>query len=148
MAKKYVMLAFFILSCALGLAAHKKAARDSAAVIITFNNNSNQNQPVDSVLVIFDKCDLSGAGIVRQVFYPVNNKIAVVIPKGKYFVDVYCLKGRQKEHFGTILQTKQDRDNQLLFKLKESAFFTPGMVKLPEEKIDLANLSITRSYNR
>jgi hypothetical protein len=146
MLKKYLMSAFFILSCALVLAAHKKTYRDSASVIITFNNQSNQDKPLDSVLVIFDKCDLSGAGIVRQVFYPVGNRIAVVIPKGRYFVDVYCLQGPQKEHFGTILHTRGKRNNKLLFKLRETAFFTPGMVSFPEERIDFANLSITRSF--
>jgi hypothetical protein len=144
MLKKFFLMALSILSCALVLAAHKKVIRDSADVVITFNNNSNQDKPVDSVLVIFDKYDLSGAGIVKQVFYPVGNQIAVVIPKGKYFVDVYCLQGPEKEHFGAVLKARRKKRNKLLFRLRPSAFFTPGMVILPEEKIDLANLSITR----
>jgi hypothetical protein len=145
MVKKYVLMALFILTCALGLAAHKKGTQDSTSVIITFNNNSNNNRSVDSVLVIFDKCDLSGAGVVKQVFYPVNNRIDMIIPKGKYYVDVYCLKGRHKEHFGTVIKARVNKNNKLSFTLQESVFFTPGMVTLPEEKIDPANLSITRS---
>ena len=140
-------MALSILSCALGLAAHKKAVRDSAAIIISFNNNSNQDKPIDSVFVIFDKWDLSGAGIVKQVFYPVNNRIALIIPKGKYYVDVYCLKGRRREHFGTIFKAKLNKKNILFFKLEEAELFMPGSVQFPQEKIDFGNLSITRSFS-
>jgi hypothetical protein len=147
MLKKYILMALSILSCVLGLAAHKRAIKDSAAIIITFNNNSNEDKPVDSVLVIFDKWDLSGAGIVKQVFYPVNNRIALVIPKGKYYVDVYCLTGRLKEHFGTVIKARLNKKNILFFKLKASELFMPGRVKFPEEKIDFANLSVTRYYS-
>jgi len=144
MFKKYILMALSILSCALGLAAHKRAIRDTTAVVIAFNDNSSQNWPVDSVFIIFDRCDLSGAGVVKQVFYPVNNRIDMIIPKGDYYVDIYCIRGRLKEHFGTILKARPNKNNKLFFKLSESSMFTPGMVRLPEEKFDMANLSVTR----
>src|ERR1700727_2238796 len=47
----------------------------------------------DSVLVIFDRCDHTGAGIVFKVFKAdLDNGITVPeVPAGKYFVTVQCL---------------------------------------------------------
>ena len=57
------------------------------------DNTVNKNNTVDSVLVILDKFDHSGAGIVTKVFYPgANNQIVIEgLPAGKYYAEIYVL---------------------------------------------------------
>lgn len=117
--------------------------RDSATIIILLDNFSNQNELIDSVYLIFDRYDHTGAGIIKQVCHPVNNALEVTVPKGKYYINVFCLGIYKDKHFDVILNAKSRRKNQLLLKLDPSSFFIPGMVSMPEEKVDFGNLSVT-----
>jgi hypothetical protein len=143
--KRFTILILLILSCAIGQAIQRKADRDSTAIIITLNNNSNHNKPVDSVYIILDRYDRTGAGIVKQVFYPINNKISFSIPKGKYYVDIFCLGLHDKEHFGKIINAKSNKGSKLALKLRSYAPYTPGLAFIPKEKIDFTHLSILKS---
>ena len=113
-------------------------------MLIKLDNCFNNNLPVDSVLLIFDKYDRTGAGIIKQIFYPHDNYFEVTVPKGKYFVDLFCLGLYADKHFDIILRAKSNKKIELQVKLNPSAFFTPGFTFIPEEKIDLSNLSVTR----
>ncbi|HEV3251032.1 MAG TPA: hypothetical protein VGZ71_08785, partial [Puia sp.] len=97
--------------------------------------------------IILDRYDRTGAGIVKRVFYPVNNKIALSIPTGKYFVDIFCLGTIGKEHFGKIINAKSNRNSKMIFKLRGSAPYTPGLVSIPQEKVNFARLSILKSHS-
>ena len=94
-------------------------------VTIKLNNSRNKTFLVDSVLVIFDRYDLSGAGIVKKVYYPVNNMISIEeVPEGRYYIDVFCM-GTKKYYFkhqGFIYKGK----NKLAFKLPRAEVFIPG----------------------
>jgi hypothetical protein len=144
--KKSIILSFALLSCTACLLGQNRSNKDSATVIITLDNVSNQNKEIDSIYLVFDSYDRSGAGIVKQVFHPVNNKIALLVPKGKYYVDLYCLGTFNDRRFNQVIIARRKRLNRLSVKLKYEAFFTPGFVDIPKEQIDLANLSVTR-YN-
>jgi hypothetical protein len=143
--KRSTILILLVLSCAIGQAIQRKADRDSTAIIITLNNNSNDNKPVDSVYIIMDRYDRTGAGIIKQVFYPINNKISFSIPKGKYYVDIFCLGLHDKEHFGKIINAKSNKGSKLALKLRGYAPYIPGMAFIPKEKIDFTHLSIMKS---
>lgn len=129
--------------------AHREAIKDSATILINLDNISNNNNPVDSVFVIFDRYDRSGAGIVKKVFYPVNNKIELIVPRGKYYVDLYCLGIYKRRHFDRIIIARPKKRNRLFFKIGAQPLYTPGLVSMPKEKIDPGNLLITKysSYN-
>ncbi len=132
-----------LLSGFLAKSAPQPELRDSATIIIQLDNFSNKNELIDSVYLIIDRYDRTGAGIVKRVCHPVNNALVVTVPKGKYFINVFCLGLYKDKHFDVILNAKSRRKNQLLLKLDPSSFFIPGMVSLPEEKVDFGNLSIT-----
>jgi hypothetical protein len=117
--------------------------RDSATIIIQLDNFSNNNELIDSIYLILDRYDHTGAGVIKQVFHPVNNSLVLRVPKGKYYINIFCLGPYKDKRFDTILNAKSRRRNQLLLKLDPSSFFTPGMVSMPEEKIDFGNLSVT-----
>jgi len=62
----------------------QKRHKDSVSLTIHLNNKANDQAQVDSVYLIFDRYDLSGAGLVKKVYHPVNNTIRVEeLTKGK-----------------------------------------------------------------
>jgi hypothetical protein len=128
--------------CILGLSAPKNALKDSATVIILLENSTTSGLSIDSVYLIFDRYDRTGAGVVKKVYYPVNNKLELAVPKGKYFIDVFCL-GNCNKHFNRILKAKRNKGIMLRLKTEESSLYTPGLASIPIEKIDFTNLSIT-----
>ena len=72
-----------------GQVSAQKSSPDSLSVTIFLKN---RNVIVDSVFIIFDRFDLTGAGVVKKVYYPSDNKIVIdKVPKGKYYVDVHCI---------------------------------------------------------
>ena len=126
-------------------AQHKKRA-DSVRVIIELNNELNQKAPVDSVIVIFDRYNLSGAGTIKNVYYPVNNKVVIEnVPEGKFYITVICL-GIYKDSFTEIsyVYEKRRNKNSFNFRLKNAEAYNPDDVFIPVEKIDPLNLLIHR----
>jgi hypothetical protein len=112
-------------------------ATKAAGVNYTFSidNTVNKNTAVDSVLVILDKFDRSGAGIVRKVFYPdANNQVVIEdLPAGKYYAEIYVL-GLYKKHFSTIIYTeKATKKNKVSLQLDYKDVYTPGSANIPAE---------------
>ena len=89
-------------------------AKDSGTVTITLQNASDKLSKIDSVYVIFDRYDLRGAGIIKKVFYPDReNQIRVNLPKGKYFITIYCLGIYNKESFDRITSAKSNKNRNI-----------------------------------
>ncbi|MEO6315221.1 MAG: hypothetical protein ABIU63_08245 [Chitinophagaceae bacterium] len=99
------------------------------------DNTVNKNNAVDSVLVILDKYDRSGAGIVTKVFYPGAGNMVVItdLPAGKYYAEVYVL-GLYKKHFSAVIATeKAGKKNKATLHMDYKDVYTPGNVILPAE---------------
>ena len=127
-------------------AQHKKRA-DSVRVTIELNNELNKKAPVDSVIVIFDRYNLSGAGTIKKVYYPIDNKVVIEnVPEGKFYITVICL-GIYKDNFTEIsyVYEKRRNKNSFNFRLKKNAEpYDPEDISIPSEKIDPLNLLILR----
>jgi hypothetical protein len=99
------------------------------------DNAVNKNNTVDSVLVILDKFDHSGAGVVKKVFYPdaANQVVIEDLPAGKYYAEIYVL-GLYKKHFSTVIYTeKSNRKNKVHLQLDYKDVYTPGNAHIPAE---------------
>jgi hypothetical protein len=96
--------------------------------------------------LIFDRYDLTGAGVIKRICHPVNNAIELTVPKGKYFINVFCLGLYKDKHFDAIINANNHKRTELLLKVEPTSFFIPGFVSFPKEKIDFGNLSVT-SYS-
>ena len=123
-----------------------KIAGKSSSVNYTLHidNAVNSNNTVDSVLVILDKFDRSGAGIVTKVFYPdaSNHFIIEDLPAGKYYAEIYVM-GLYKKHFSSVIKAKKSvRNNTANLKLDYSDVYMPGSASIPEENVKLF------AYNR
>ncbi len=111
----------------------------SVSYSIQLDNSVNKNNNVDSVLIILDKFDHTGAGIVRKVFYPdADNKVIIEdLPVGKYYAEIYVL-GIYKKHFSTIIDTEKiirKNKKKEIFRLDYADVYFPGSVEIPAEDV-------------
>jgi hypothetical protein len=118
-------------------------SRDTSTVTITIQNASDKLSKIDSVFLIFDRYDLRGAGVIRKVFYPdLENKIHISVPKGKYYINIYCLGIYNKESFDRILFAKPNKNHKIFLRLQESALFQLGLARMPADHFDPSHLAI------
>ena len=99
------------------------------------DNTVNKNSTVDSVLVILDKFNLSGAGVVAKVFYPgTNNKIVIEnLEAGKYYADIYVL-GVYQKHFSSVIHPgKSSGKYGGKLRLDFIDMYSPGQAAIPPE---------------
>lgn len=120
---------------------------DSGTVVITLENSSDRQSRIDSVYLIFDRYDKRGAGIIKQVFYPVNNQVQIKVPIGTYYVNIFCLGIYNHAGFDRVLTAKSRHIHKIFLRLQASALFTPGMVEIPIEKWDPSHLAILQLHN-
>jgi hypothetical protein len=117
--------------------------KDSSTVTIMLQNASDKLSKIDSVFIIFDRYDLRGAGVVKKVFYPdLENKIQVCLPKGKYYINIYCLGIYNKESFDRIVYAKASKNHNIFLRLQESALFHQGNIRMPVDHFDPSHLAI------
>jgi hypothetical protein len=112
---------------------------------ISFFNHISGNLHNDSVLVIFDKFDHSGAGVIKKIFYPNAQNIIEVtgVPAGKYFVTVQCL-GLHHDFMERVYRVFKRKTRTLKVKLEDCEAFSKEKVVIPDQRMDLAELSITK----
>jgi hypothetical protein len=117
--------------------------KDSSTVTIMLQNASDKLSKIDSVFLIFDRYDLRGAGVIKKVFYPdVENKIRVCLPKGKYYINIYCLGIYNKESFDRIVYAKPSKNHNIYLRLQASALFHQGDIRIPSDHFDPSHLAI------
>ena len=117
--------------------------KDSGSVTIMLQNASDKLSKIDSVFVIFDRYDLRGAGVIKRVFYPdIDNKIRVSLPKGKYYINIYCLGIYNKESFDRIVYAKPSKNHNIFLRLQASALFHQGDIRMPTDHFDPSHLAI------
>ena len=130
--------------------AQKKKNTDSVRVTLRFNNHVNNNLPLDSVYVILDRWDLSGAGMVKKMYQPKDNVIVLdKVPRGKYYIDVFCL-GIYQQTFSEVSWVYNNRKNgnTFSFRMKESEVYSDSTVRIPPQRIDWMKLTVlnNRTY--
>ena len=86
----------------------------------------------DSVLIIFDRCDRTGAGVVYQVFYADDDQNITIpeVPAGKYFVTIQCL-GLHHDRMEKVITIKSQKDEQVKISLTAVEEFSKDKVVIP-----------------
>jgi hypothetical protein len=122
--------------------AQQSRLTDSVNVLIRLHPRNPKNPRVDSVLVIFDRYDHTGAGIVKRIYYPTDNQFTIPkVPEGRYYISIYCL-GLYRDVFNDLMFVNKRHSNNLRYKLTQSEEYIPGTF-IPEVEIDFTNLAIT-----
>ena len=123
------------------IASAQKSSPDSLAVTILLKN---KYVIVDSVYIIFDRYDLTGAGVIKQKFYPTDNKVVIEkVPKGKYYVDIYCI-GIDQQNYTRVSTIGKRKTNKVTVPLQYYEAYIPGTAIIPPSIIDLNNLIVTQ----
>ena len=115
---------------------------NAGAVRFQFGNINVQDHK-DSVLVIFDRFDHTGAGVIFQV-YSADQQNGVNIshvPAGKYYVTIQCM-GLHHDQIEKTITIKKQKDAKINIALAESQIFTKDNVVIPVTHTKLTDLSI------
>lgn len=118
---------------------------NAGAVRFQFSNLDAQDHS-DSVLVIFDRFDHTGAGVIYQIYSAdQQNGIDISsIPAGKYFVTIQCM-GIHHDHLEKTITIKKNKNEKINFALTATEVFSKDNVVIPTSHTSLSNLSILNS---
>jgi hypothetical protein len=99
----------------------------------------------DSVLVIFDRYDRTGAGIVMKVFKAdLDNGITIPeVPTGKYFVTIQCL-GLHRDRMEKKVVVKCKKNQKVNLALEDSQEFSKDKVVIPPYRFDYAHMTVLK----
>ncbi len=126
-------------------AVNTDALANAGAARFRFKNLIDGLEEKDSILIIFDRYDHTGPGIVYQVFVADGDHgITVpVIPTGKYYVTVQCI-GLHRDRLEKIVTIRSQRSETVRIKLTPSEVFSKNTVVIPAFHPDLSNLAFVR----
>lgn len=119
-----------------------KVNLNAGAVRFQFNNARAK----DSVLIIFDKYNRTGAGVVYQVFATDSTAGITIpeIPAGKYYVTIQC-KGVNHDRIERLVTIKARKHEKVRVELAAAEVFSKDGVVIPAFNPSFSNLAILRS---
>ena len=121
-------------------------AANQGTVQFHFTNITPVNDQRDSVLIIFDRYDRTGAGVIYQVFAAdKDNSITLpAVPAGKYYVTIQCL-GLHHDRVEKLVTIKSKKSENVRISLADSEVFSKEKVVIPAYRPDFANLAVLKS---
>ena len=125
--------------------AEKKALVNAGTVRLQFNKIAATDDHQDSVLVIFDRFDHTGAGVVYQMFATdADHGITLpTVPAGKYFVTIVCC-GLHHDRMEMLVTVKSQKSEKVRLKLEDSEVFSKENVKIPVYNPSYSDLTILK----
>jgi hypothetical protein len=119
---------------------------NQGAVRFQFNQIASSLEHKDSVLIIFDRFDHTGAGIIFQVFAAdSSNGITIPeVPAGKYYVTIQCL-GMHRDRLEKLVSIKAKKNEKVRIELQAAEAFSKDEVVIPAYRPKFADLSILKS---
>jgi hypothetical protein len=115
---------------------------NAGAVSFQFSNAHTK----DSVLIIFDKYNHTGAGVVYQVFATDSSHGITIpaIPAGKYYVTIQC-RGVNRDRIEKLVTIKAKKHEKVRVQLRASEVFSKDDVVIPAFNPSFSDLAILRS---
>jgi hypothetical protein len=126
-------------------ALESKALANTGAIRFQFNQIAAGIEHKDSVLIIFDRCDRTGAGIVYQVYAADSAKGITIpeVPAGKYFVTIQCL-GLHRDRMEKKVVIKSKKNEKVNLALTDSEEFSKENVVIPAYRTDLNHMTVLK----
>ncbi|HEY6901674.1 MAG TPA: hypothetical protein VI233_13560 [Puia sp.] len=118
---------------------------NAGAIRFQFTNISNDSHR-EPVLIIFDRYDHTGAGVVYQVFATDSEQAITIpaIPAGKYYVTIQC-KGRHHDHVEKLVTIKARKHEKVRIELETAEVFSKNDVVIPAYAPSFADMAILKS---
>ena len=117
-----------------------KAVLNAGAVRFQFNQIASSTK--DSVLIIFDRFDHTGAGVVYQK-YAADNAQGIDIaqvPAGKYYVVIQC-QGLHHDRLEKVITIKAKKSEKVHIAFGESEEFSKNGVVIPTFRPDFSDMA-------
>jgi hypothetical protein len=147
----YLSLACLLLSAAFALGEGGPRAKSlkvasQGSVQIQFSNRIATVSAKDSVLIIFDRFDHTGAGVIYQIFHADQDNMITLseVPAGKYYVTIQCL-GLHRDRIEKVMTIRSQKNEKVRISLQVAEEYTKGTIQIPESPTDLADLAILRT---
>jgi hypothetical protein len=120
------------------------ALATAGAARFQFKNLIAGMEEKDSILIVFDRYDHTGAGIIHQVYTADSDESLTIdaIPAGKYYVTIRCV-GLHRDQVEKVITIRAHRSETMRIKLTPSEAFSKNDVVIPAFHPDLSNLSVT-----
>ena len=124
---------------------HSNKSANAGTARFLFKNLIAGMEERDSILIIFDRYDLTGAGVVHQVFAAgSDNSITVPdIAPGKYYVTVQCI-GLHRDRLEKIVTIRSQRSETVRIKLSSSEAYSKNNVVIPAFHPDPSDFAVVR----
>ena len=107
--------------------------------------NSGSSRHQDSVLIIFDKYNHTGAGVIYQLFATDSTHgITIPVPAGKYYVTIQC-KGMHRDRVEKLVTVKAKKHAKVHVKLEAAEVFSKETVVIPVYRPSFADMAILKS---
>lgn len=129
--------------------AEKNALVNAGTVRFQFNKIATNDDHQDSVLVIFDRFDHTGAGVVFEVYATdADHGITIpAVPAGKYFVTIQC-KGLHTDRTEMVVNIKAKKSEQVKIKLEDAEVFSKNNVRIPAYSPAFADMTILKTTSK
>ena len=123
-------------------AAATKVLANVGAVRFQFDKTVTTPAHTDSVLVIFDRFDHTGAGVIYQL-YAADAQQGIdisTVPAGKYYVTIKFL-GVHRDQIEKVITIKSKKSEKVRIELAETQAFSKDKVVIPAFRPDFADLA-------
>ncbi|HEY4061257.1 MAG TPA: hypothetical protein VGM30_05125 [Puia sp.] len=100
----------------------------------------------DSVLIIFDRYNHTGAGVVYQVFAADKDHCITIpaVPAGKYYVTIQCL-GMHRDRVERLVTIKAKKNEKVRINLEEVEAFSKDKVVIPAYHPRFAEMAVLKT---
>ena len=126
-------------------AASSKALINAGAVRFQFNKLVTTPEHTDSVLVIFDRFDHTGAGVIYQL-YAADSEQGIDIsdvPAGKYYVTIQFV-GLHRDQIEKVITIKSKKNEKVRIGLDDTEVFSKDHVVIPAYRPDFSDLTVRK----
>jgi len=126
-------------------AAATKVLANAGAVRFQFNHQITRKDHADSVLVIFDRYDRTGAGVIYRMYAADDQQGIDIsnIPAGKYFVTIQFM-GLHRDRLEKVLTIRSKKSEKVRIELGDAEAFSKDKVVIPAFRPDFSDLASTR----
>jgi hypothetical protein len=122
-----------------------KKTTNAGTIRFQFNNPGTADHQ-DSVLIIFDKYNHTGAGIVYQVFATdsIHGITIPAVPAGKYYVTIQC-KGLHRDRVETLVTIKAKKHEKMHIELEAAELIAKEKIVIPANQPGFADMAILKT---
>jgi hypothetical protein len=123
-----------------------KALANAGAIRFQFNKIAASVEHKDSVLIIFDRYDRTGAGVVYQIFAADSAQGITIpqIPAGKYYVTIQGL-GLHRDRMEKLITIKAKKNSQVRISLSDLEEFSKENVVIPAYRPAFNDMVVLKS---